>query len=155
MNLIDRATDSHQYDMDDVNWIIWTGKNQAMKDFFFDVLDKEVDCKDVLDIGCGTGWLLQRMSEIGANAEGVEPSNKNVEIAKEARKLQETLSKVEKDFSFFYNNFEDIGKSLDKAAKSYNTGRGQVQRFKKNLDAALKFEITQENDAQQKALPDK
>ena len=80
---------------------------------------------------------------------------RNVEIAKEARKLQETLSKVEKDFSFFYNNFEDIGKSLDKAAKSYNTGRGQVQRFKKNLDAALKFEITQENDAQQKALPDK
>jgi len=79
---------------------------------------------------------------------------RNVEIAKEARKLQGILSKVEKDFDFFYNNFEDIGKALDKAARSYNTGRGQVQRFKKNLDAALKFELTHQKDGGPKALPE-
>jgi DNA recombination protein RmuC len=80
---------------------------------------------------------------------------RNVEIAKEARKLQEMLSKVERDYSYFYDNFEDIGKSLDKAAKSYNTGKTHVQRFKKNLDAALRFEITHKDGVVPEMLPDK
>lgn len=78
---------------------------------------------------------------------------RNVEIAKGAKKLQEMLSKVERDFSFFYSNFEDIGKALDKASKSYDTGKGQVQRFKKNLDSTLRFEIAQESEPGQGALP--
>ncbi|MGB2651203.1 MAG: DNA recombination protein RmuC, partial [Candidatus Omnitrophota bacterium] len=80
---------------------------------------------------------------------------RNVEIAKEARKLQEMLSKVERDYSYFYDNFEDIGKSLDKAAKSYNTGKTHVQRFKKNLDDALRFEIAHKDGAVPEMLPDK
>ncbi len=80
---------------------------------------------------------------------------RNIEIAKEARKLQGILTKVERDFEFFFTNFEDIGKALDKAAKSYNTGKGQVQRFKKNLDSALKFEVGQLDGSEQGSLPEK
>lgn len=66
---------------------------------------------------------------------------RNIEIAKEAKKLQELLSRLERDYGYFFKNFEDIGRALDKAAKCYNTGKGQVERFKKNLDSALMFEI--------------
>ncbi|MBD3427296.1 MAG: DNA recombination protein RmuC [Candidatus Omnitrophica bacterium] len=79
---------------------------------------------------------------------------RNVEIAKEAMKLQEILSKIEKDYTYFYSNFENIGKALDKAAKSYNTGKTHVQRFKKNLDSALRFEITSKDSAEHQMLSD-
>ncbi|MFQ5952287.1 MAG: DNA recombination protein RmuC, partial [Candidatus Omnitrophota bacterium] len=65
---------------------------------------------------------------------------RNIEIAKEARKLQESLSRVEKDFGLFYKKFELIGKSLESASKAYETGEGHVQRFKKNLDSTLKLD---------------
>ncbi|NQT32411.1 MAG: DNA recombination protein RmuC [Candidatus Omnitrophica bacterium] len=78
---------------------------------------------------------------------------RNIEIAKEARKLQAMLTKVEKDFGFFYQNYESIGKALEKASKCYDTGNDQVQRFKKNLDSTLKFEI-QDQGAGDKMLPE-
>ncbi len=65
---------------------------------------------------------------------------RNIEIAREAKKLQEALSKVEKDFGQFYGQFERIGKALDAASKAYQTGSGHVQRFKKNLDSTLKLD---------------
>ena len=70
---------------------------------------------------------------------------RNIEIAKEARKLQSMLSGLERDFGFFYNNFENIGKSIEKAARVYGAGEGQIQRFKKNLDSVLKLEISRED----------
>ena len=80
---------------------------------------------------------------------------RNVEIAKEAKKLQEMLSKVERDYGYFYKNFEDIGKALEKATKSYDSGKTQVERFKKNLDSALRYEISHEEKDQPEALPGK
>jgi len=65
---------------------------------------------------------------------------RNIDIAREAKKLQESLSKLEKDFGLFYNNFELIGRALDKASKAYSTGDTQVQRFKKNLDSTIKLD---------------
>jgi DNA recombination protein RmuC len=65
---------------------------------------------------------------------------RNIEIATEARKLQEALSKVEKDFTFFYKKFETIGKSLENASKAYETGDVHVKRFKKSLDSTLKLD---------------
>ncbi len=72
---------------------------------------------------------------------------RNIEIATEAKKLQELLSRLEKDYGFFFKNFEDIGKAIEKAGKAYDTGKGQVQRFKKNLDSAIAFEIAEPEDA--------
>jgi DNA recombination protein RmuC len=65
---------------------------------------------------------------------------RNLEIAREARKLQESLSRVEKDFDFFYKKFEIIGTALDKASEAYRTGEGHVQRFKRSLDSTLKLD---------------
>jgi len=65
---------------------------------------------------------------------------RNIEIAREAKKLQDVLSKVEKDFEFFYRKFESVGKAIEKAGDAYRTGDNHVQRFKKNLEIALKME---------------
>lgn len=65
---------------------------------------------------------------------------RNIEIASEAKKLQEELSKVERDFSFFYKKFESIGKALAGAVDSYETGERHIQRFKKDLESALKLD---------------
>jgi DNA recombination protein RmuC len=65
---------------------------------------------------------------------------RNIEIVREAKKLQESLSKVEKDFGLFYKKFETIGRSLDNATKAYEVGEGHAKRFKKDLDVTLKLD---------------
>lgn len=65
---------------------------------------------------------------------------RNIEIARDAKKLQDSLSKVEKDFEFFYRKFESVGKAVEKASDAYRTGDTHVQRFKKNLETVLKLE---------------
>ncbi|MEA3489147.1 MAG: DNA recombination protein RmuC [Candidatus Omnitrophota bacterium] len=65
---------------------------------------------------------------------------RNIEIAREAKKLQESLSRVEKDFGLFYKKFDRIGKSLDDAREAYRIGDDHVQRFKRNLESAIKLD---------------
>ena len=77
---------------------------------------------------------------------------RNIEIAKEARKLQESLAKVERDFGLFYKKFEIIGKSLDSASKAYETGDGHVQRFKRSLDSTLKLDERFQGEVESGAL---
>ncbi len=77
---------------------------------------------------------------------------RNIEIAKEAKKLQESLAKVEKDFTFFYKKFETIGKSLENASKAYETGDVHVKRFKKSLDSTLKLDERFQVDVEKESL---
>ncbi|MFH1664860.1 MAG: DNA recombination protein RmuC [Candidatus Omnitrophota bacterium] len=79
---------------------------------------------------------------------------RNVEIAKEAKKLQEILSRIERDFSFFFSNYEEIGKAIEKASRSYSTGSTHILRFKKSLDSALQFEISDKNADGEKTIPE-
>jgi DNA recombination protein RmuC len=76
---------------------------------------------------------------------------RNIEIVRDAKKLQESLVKIERDFKLFYNKFETIGKSLENAAKAYETGDGHMQRFRKNLEVTLKldksFQVEDNTDA--------
>ncbi len=65
---------------------------------------------------------------------------RNIEITKDAKKLQELLSKIEKDFGQFYKKFEMVGQSIEKASEAYRVGDGHVQRFKRNLDSTLKLD---------------
>ncbi len=62
---------------------------------------------------------------------------RNIEIAREAKKLQESLGRVEKDFTLFYKKFETVGRALDTAARAYETGEGHIRRFRKNLCNAI------------------
>ena len=69
---------------------------------------------------------------------------RNIEIAREAKKLQESLGKIEKDFEFFYKKFETIGKALETASGAYSTGEGHARRFKKNLSAAINMDMAEQ-----------
>jgi DNA recombination protein RmuC len=74
----------------------------------------------------------------------------NIEIARGAKKLQEALARVEKDFGQFYAKFEIIGKAIDKAQEAYGIGDKHVLRFKKDLEATLKLEKRFEEEARKK-----
>ncbi len=63
---------------------------------------------------------------------------RNIEIAKDAQKLQEALSKLDRDFINFYRKYEIIGKALEKALEAYQTGEGHINRFKKDLEVSIK-----------------
>ena len=79
---------------------------------------------------------------------------RNIEIAREAKKLQESLSKVERDFELFYKKFDVIGKALDSAREAYRVGDDHVQRFKRNLESTLKLDKNFQIDVGKKTLPE-
>ena len=83
--LLARATSPTQYDLDDISWSTENGLQSPTRKFFFDYLLKlkgEWNDTDILDIGCGTGWLMHLLEENGAKSvEGIEPSHKNVAYA--------------------------------------------------------------------------
>ncbi|RKY89095.1 hypothetical protein DRQ09_01920 [candidate division KSB1 bacterium] len=69
---------------------------------------------------------------------------RNLEIIQSAKKLQEGLSVIEKNFNNFYKKFEEIGRNLEKASDSYRVGEGHIKRFKDKLDATLRLELPEE-----------
>ena len=83
--LLARATSPTQYDLDDISWSTENGLQSPTRKFFFDYLlgfKEEWRDSDILDIGCGTGWLMHLLKENGAKSvEGIEPSHKNVAYA--------------------------------------------------------------------------
>jgi 2-polyprenyl-3-methyl-5-hydroxy-6-metoxy-1,4-benzoquinol methylase len=86
LNIISRASNPKQYDLDDVAWEADIGLESPVRVFIWDYLKKfSTDWKgrSVLDIGAGSGWLLEEARKLGAvRADGVEPSQKNFEASK-------------------------------------------------------------------------
>lgn len=83
--LFRRATDPNQY-----NAIDWSGEaspNSAHRLWVWEFLSQFQDLwegKDVLEIGSGTGWFVERMRDQEIKSIiGFEPSKKNFRIAKE------------------------------------------------------------------------
>ena len=66
---------------------------------------------------------------------------RNLDIIKSAKKLQEALLKIEKNFGNFYAKYEDIGQALDKAQGAFRVGETHIKRFKSSVDATLKLEL--------------
>lgn len=66
---------------------------------------------------------------------------RNLDIIKSAKKLQEALIKIERNFKRFYAKYEDIGTSLDKAGAAYKVGDTHIKRFKDNIDATIKLDL--------------
>jgi len=77
---------------------------------------------------------------------------RNIEIVRDAKALQESLSRIEKDFNFFYKKFELVGKTIEKASEAYRAGDGHVQRFKRNLESTLKLEKSLQVEAGQESF---
>jgi len=66
---------------------------------------------------------------------------RNLDIIKSAKKLQDALVKIERNFKHFYANYEDIGASLDKAQNAYRVGNTQIKRFRDNVEATINLEL--------------
>ncbi|MBD3295741.1 MAG: DNA recombination protein RmuC, partial [Candidatus Omnitrophica bacterium] len=66
---------------------------------------------------------------------------RNIEIVRGAKKLQGMLTKIERDYGYFFKNFQDIGSTLNRAVNAYEVGERHISRFKKNLDGAIRFEV--------------
>jgi DNA recombination protein RmuC len=65
---------------------------------------------------------------------------RNIEIVREAKKLQDSLVKVERDFDYFYKMYGNIGKNIEKAGEAFRKGDNHIRRFKRNLDNTLSIE---------------
>jgi len=74
-------------------------------------------------------------------------SERNLDIIKNAKKLQAGLATIQKSFDLFYNKYEEIGKNIDKAQDAYRIGNGHIERYKRNLDKTLQLtEASEEED---------
>ena len=66
---------------------------------------------------------------------------RNLDIIKSAKKLQEALVKIERNFKNFYNRYEEIGGFLDKAQGSYRLGDTHIKRFKDSVDSTIQLDL--------------
>ena len=78
---------------------------------------------------------------------------RNVEVMKSAKKLQKALVKIERNFRLFYQKYEEIGASIDKASNAYKTGDTHINRFKGNVDDIIKLDLP-DTDSSGKTLTD-
>jgi 2-polyprenyl-3-methyl-5-hydroxy-6-metoxy-1,4-benzoquinol methylase len=85
--LLDRATNIHQYDLEDLHWENEISLKAPTREFMYHYLSKYESLwkgSDILDLGSGTNWLLNEMKSEGARTvTGVDPSKTNYKIAKE------------------------------------------------------------------------
>ena len=66
---------------------------------------------------------------------------RNLDIIKNAKKLQEALVKIERNFTHFYAKYEELGASIDKAQKAFKTGDTHIKRFKDSVESTLKLDL--------------
>jgi len=66
---------------------------------------------------------------------------RNLDIVKGAKKLQEALVKIERNFKLFYAKYEEIGAHVDKAQQAFRIGDTHIKRFKDNIETTLKLEL--------------
>src|SRR3990172_4656362 len=85
MTIRNQAVDPAQYDNGKISWEQETA-DSPMRKFFFEYLSKyreKFEGSSVLDVGCGTGWLLLKLSQLGASSvEGLEPSQVNYDMCR-------------------------------------------------------------------------
>jgi 2-polyprenyl-3-methyl-5-hydroxy-6-metoxy-1,4-benzoquinol methylase len=87
-SIFDRAVNPQQYDLEDQEWRRTEGLAESARTFFFwEYLQKYVPAwkgKTVLDVGAGSGWLLDEARKAGAERiVGIEPSSQHVALAKQ------------------------------------------------------------------------
>ena len=57
-------------------------KENIIKDYEINRIDKPLEGIKVLDIGCGGGLLSEPLSRLGADVTGIDASEKNIRVAK-------------------------------------------------------------------------
>ena len=66
---------------------------------------------------------------------------RNIDIIKSAKKLQEALTKIERNFRHFYSKYEEVGSSIDKAQDAYRLGDTHIKRFKDTVDSTIELDL--------------
>jgi SAM-dependent methyltransferase len=98
-DIYSQAINPKQYDTGKIQWEQETGESPMRKFFFGPYISQFKDFykdKSVLDIGCGTGWLLPKLSDWGAKqVEGLEPS----------KVLREVCKKIAPDYKVHNKDF--------------------------------------------------
>jgi len=111
-NPFERAVHPKQYDSDDLSWSKEAAAESGRTQFYSEYLDpylKTWKGKDFLDIGAGTGWLVQKAANEGAaSALGIEPSQRNLEIAKNHHPGVEVVQCSFEDFDPEGKRFDEI-----------------------------------------------
>ena len=69
---------------------------------------------------------------------------RNVDIIKSAKKLQEALIKIERNFKHFYSRYEEIGSAIEKAQNAYKIGDTHIKRFKDNIESTIKLDLPEQ-----------
>jgi len=67
---------------------------------------------------------------------------RNVEIIRSAKKLQQSLTDLERSFDRFYAKYQDMGKRINQAAEAYRIGDDHVQRYRQRVNATLQLQQT-------------
>ncbi len=75
---------------------------------------------------------------------------RNLDIVKNAKKLQEALIKIERNFKQFYGKYEEIGSSIAKAQNAYKIGDTHIKRFKDNIESTIKLELPKHSQTEKK-----
>jgi DNA recombination protein RmuC len=70
---------------------------------------------------------------------------RNVEIVSQAKRIQEGLSSLQRDFKLFSDRVEDIGKGIERASEAYRVGSGHIERYRRRLDETLQLEGLQDD----------
>jgi DNA recombination protein RmuC len=65
---------------------------------------------------------------------------RHLEVIKNAQKLQAGLRALEKSFEQFFKRYEEMGRQVEKAAEAYRTGEKHIDRYRRQLEAALRLE---------------
>ncbi len=101
-----KATDPHQYDNKENGWSLQpTGLDSPLSAMYWEYFSPYAvnwKGKDLLELGCGTGWLLDLALHAGVkSAIGIDPSKINLELS---RKCYPHLDVVRSSLEDFYTN---------------------------------------------------
>lgn len=69
---------------------------------------------------------------------------RNIDVIKNAKKLQEGLDSLKKSFELFYKKHEDIGKGINNISTAYRIGDDHVKRYQQKLEDTLQLNVSDE-----------
>ncbi len=130
--IADIATDPRQYDRDELIWASEGSKGNWNRKLYLEFLQptlKTVDNLNVLDIGCGQGWLCEEIAQHGGKPLGLDPSAKNIKLARatypELSFVELSLQDFERTKQFdvslaimVLEHFQDIDKTFAQVAET-------------------------------------
>lgn len=96
----------------------------------------EIENKNILDLGCGSGYWLEKLHKLGGNCYGYDISEKQLEIGK--KNLDKEIKLLKKDITkeIVFNKKFDIV-ILIKVLLEFNK-KGKILQIIKNANNALK-----------------